>query len=155
MRDAPPSDDDDSVDGAGALPEIYVDLPGMPAAPRAIRLKDPYPNGQLRAVAQAAPPPPAAATGHLQHDGSTTIVFVKAGSEHRALMYLLMKVGGRVWVWVGVKWNGDGMSWVAGRRGEVGQRVEPGGGWGRRGGGGKGSQEANCGSGAFGWVGGK
>lgn len=80
--------------------EDGVQIPGMPPAPKSITLSDPYPEGKLSGrnpVANAAPsktPPDSADVGGpLEHDGSTTIIFVKAGSEHRALLYLMQKVG--------------------------------------------------------------
>ena len=100
MRGLPrPSDDffgsEDLELAEADMPEIYLDLPGMPDAPEPIRVRDPYPQGQLdpKVVPAAAAAPPPEPVQYLEHDGSTTIIFVKAGSEHRALMYLLMKVG--------------------------------------------------------------
>ncbi len=98
-RDSQPNLPDEESEGEQEE-EDGVQIPGMPPAPKSITLSDPYPGGQLAGrnpVANAAPsktPPDSADVGGpLEHDGSTTIIFVKAGSEHRALLYLMQKVG--------------------------------------------------------------
>ncbi|KXZ48727.1 hypothetical protein GPECTOR_25g311 [Gonium pectorale] len=63
--------------------------PGMPKEPKPVRLRDPYPGGRAEGAPGAGLDRP---VEPLEHDGSTTIVFVKAGSEHRALLYLMQKV---------------------------------------------------------------
>eukprot|EP00198_Chlamydomonas_reinhardtii_P000156 XP_001689491.1 predicted protein [Chlamydomonas reinhardtii] len=85
------SEDDD--------PEAF-NYPGMPKPPKPIKLKDPYPGGKRPESERPkhAPPPGLGLEGiplpsePLVHDGATAVIFVKAGSEHRALLYLMQKV---------------------------------------------------------------
>ncbi|KAG2444469.1 hypothetical protein HXX76_001221 [Chlamydomonas incerta] len=90
---APESDDDDD-------PEAF-NYPGMPKAPKPIKLKDPYPGGKRPEGERPKHAPPPGLSGldgiplpsePLVHDGATAVIFVKAGSEHRALLYLMQKV---------------------------------------------------------------
>ncbi|GIL88275.1 hypothetical protein Vretifemale_16209 [Volvox reticuliferus] len=64
--------------------------PGMPREPKPIKLTDPYPGGKL--AGSRAATEQAQEVQPLEHDGSTTVLFIKAGSEHRALLYLMQKV---------------------------------------------------------------